>query len=112
MSEGKPSLAERREQFEAARKLRLEQATAMWLSVKDDKPLDEHFYRRTFAIEILNNDADLHPRVAEFLGRSAVDRNAFSQKQKDWLARLIEEYLGIAAPAIEPKAKAKKGAEK
>lgn len=110
MSEGKPSLAERAAEREAAQKLRRENVKAMWLSIKEDGPLDEHHYRRMFALEILLNNADLHPRVGEFLGRCAVDRNAFSQKQKDWLARLLEDHVGIEPP--EPKSKKKRGAEK
>lgn len=111
MTTEKRSLAERAADREAAQALRREQVKGLWLSVKDDDPFADHHYRRMFAMEILLNDAELKPHVGSFLGQSAVDRNAYSQKQKDYLSRLIEEYLKIAPPA-EPKSKKKTEAGK
>ena len=105
-------LAERKAQYQEAQTLRREQAKSLWLSVKDKAPFDDHHFRRMFAFEILTNNPDLQPHVGEFLGKTMVDRNSYSQKQKDWLVRLVEDYLGIAQPKPEPKPKNKQGTGK
>lgn len=112
MNEAAQSLAERAAQREEAAALRREHVTGLWKSVKDSDPFSEHHYCRMFSMEILLNGADdLHPRAGSFLGQSAVDRNSFSGRQKQWLVSLLEKHLGIAEPVEQQKSKKIRGQE-
>lgn len=104
--------AARKAQYEEAKEAARLRMKGVWLSMKDLNPLDEFFYRRSFAVQIITYNIDLRTHAAEFLGRAAVDRNAFTPKQKEWFSRLIEEYVGIDAPKPEPKSKKKTEAGK
>lgn len=46
---------------------------------------------RSAALALLNSEARLSRKAGQFLGQIAVDPNALSEAQSDWLDKLLEK---------------------
>lgn len=53
-----------------------------------DKPFPDH---RTAALALLNGAYRLSRKAGQFLGQIAVDPTPLSDRQADWLAKLLEK---------------------
>lgn len=113
MTEAALTTKEQEVQRAEANELRRANYLGLWQSLQSEDPFAEFYYRRIFAMELLNSAAEhLHPRVGSFLGQTAVDRNAYSEKQKAYLTSLVTDHLERSATSEESKSKKKTEAGK
>ena len=54
-----------------------------------DRPFPDH---RQAALALLNGDHRLSRKAGQFLGQLAVDPSPMSDRQRDWLAKLLAKH--------------------
>lgn len=61
------------------------------------KPFTDH---RVAAMALITSGAALRPKEGQFLGGLSFDANPLTEKQRNWLAILIERYGPMESEAI------------